>query len=98
MIGNHEIKKTENKIIEGSANLSLMAINANNCNTIISRSLQFRWKTKIHLLEDTHFLKSVLESLTIRYLKNVYQGNANKNHIDMPAFVSDGAESWGENI
>lgn len=26
----------------------------------------------------------------------MYQGNANKNHIDMPVFVSDGVESWGE--
>ena len=47
-------------------------------------------------MEDTHFFKSVLKSLTIKYLENVYQGNANKNHIDMPVFVSDGVESWGE--
>ena len=26
----------------------------------------------------------------------MYQGNANKNHIDMPVFVSDGVDSWGE--
>ena len=26
----------------------------------------------------------------------MYQGNANKNHIDMSVFVSDGVDSWGE--
>lgn len=42
------------------------------------------------------FFLSVLENLIIKYLENVYQGNANKNHIDMPVFVSDGVDSWSE--
>lgn len=66
-------------------------------NTIISMTFSSGEKAKIPLGRYT-FFKSVLESLTIRYLENVYQGNANRTTLDMPAFVSDGAESWGENI
>ena len=44
----------------------------------------------------TFFFLSVLESLIVKYLENVYQGNANKNHVYMPVFVSDRVESWSE--